>query len=89
MEPMKVNNNAQSLPNKDVEHHKELWLIRESAMKVHLIRCVSIRNLYQMKVMKVIFNMKSILKKKFEHDKEWKLSIRSQNIESISCSMNP
>jgi hypothetical protein len=24
MEPMKVNNNAQSLPNKDVEHHKEL-----------------------------------------------------------------
>jgi hypothetical protein len=28
-------------------------------------------------------------KKQNEHDEEWKYSIRSQNIESIPCSMNP
>jgi hypothetical protein len=31
---------------------------------------VSIRNLFQMKMMKVICNMKSILNKEFEHGEE-------------------
>jgi hypothetical protein len=39
-------------------------------MKVHLIRCVSIPNLFQMISMKVIDNMKSMMNKEFEHDEE-------------------
>jgi hypothetical protein len=39
-------------------------------MKMHMIRCVSIQNLFQMKSMKVIFNTKSMMNKEFEHDEE-------------------
>jgi hypothetical protein len=42
----------------------------------------------QMKSMKMIYNLKSILSKGFEYDEEREPSIRSQNTELISCSMN-
>jgi hypothetical protein len=50
---------------------------------------VSIWNPLQMKLMKVNCKMKNIPNKEFEHDEEWQELVRSQNIESISCLMNP
>jgi hypothetical protein len=37
---------------------------------MHLIRCVLIWNMSQMKWMKVICNMKNMMNKEFEHDEE-------------------
>jgi hypothetical protein len=37
---------------------------------MHLIRSVLIRNQFQMKLMKVTHNMKSIVNREFEHDEE-------------------
>jgi hypothetical protein len=54
-----------------------------------LIRCMSTRNQFQMKSMKVIYKMKSILNKEFKHDEEWKDLIPFQNIEWLLCFMNP
>jgi hypothetical protein len=48
--------------------------LREDQNERHLIRCESIRNLFQMKSMKVIRNLKGTIKKRFEHDEElWSL----------------
>jgi hypothetical protein len=43
-------------------------VIREKNRTMLVIQCISIRNHFQMKSMKVIFNRKNIVNKEFEHD---------------------
>jgi hypothetical protein len=42
-------------------------------IEMHMIQCLSILILFQTKSMKVIRNIKNILNKEFEHDKELRL----------------
>jgi hypothetical protein len=44
--------------------------VRELQHQMHLIRCVSIRNLFQMKSMKLKWNMRNTAKKEFTHEEE-------------------
>jgi hypothetical protein len=47
---------------------------------MHLIRCVSIRNLFQMKLINVICNLESLLNREFEYDEElWLIWEKNNN----------
>jgi hypothetical protein len=42
-------------------------------MKIHMIRCVSILNMFQMNLMKMNYNIENNMSKEFEHDEELRL----------------
>jgi hypothetical protein len=58
MKLMKVVYNMKNILNQEFEQRKESKLIEVMKMKMHKIQVLSIVNLIQMKLMKVIFNLK-------------------------------
>jgi hypothetical protein len=90
MKSMKVMWNMRNMMNKEFEHEEESWLIWvKDIMRMHSIRCISIRNQFRTKPMTALHHVQNMINKELESDEKCWYVMRHQNIDSISSSMNP